>query len=75
MFNTSRQIGAAIGVATFGPLLGTAHNLRDGFATCVTVGAAATAVAFALTLLARLAADAAPAPGPHAQAPCATSPP
>jgi MFS transporter, DHA2 family, methylenomycin A resistance protein len=75
MFNTSRQIGAAIGVATFGPLLGTAHNLREGFATCVTVGAAATAVAFALTLLARPAADAAPAPGPHAQAPCATSPP
>ncbi|MBB2741289.1 UNVERIFIED_ORG: DHA2 family methylenomycin A resistance protein-like MFS transporter [Microbispora rosea subsp. rosea] len=48
MFNTSRQIGAAIGVATFGPLLGTAHSLQAGFVTCVVVGAAATAVAFSL---------------------------
>lgn len=26
-FNTSRQVGEAIGIATFGPLLGTSHNL------------------------------------------------
>ncbi|MGW5366096.1 hypothetical protein [Actinopolymorpha pittospori] len=50
-FNTSRQIGAAIGVATFGPLLGATHNLSDGFVTCVVVGAAATAVTLLLTAL------------------------
>ncbi|HEY7046579.1 MAG TPA: MFS transporter [Jatrophihabitantaceae bacterium] len=51
-FNTSRQVGAAIGIATFGPLLGTAHDLTNGFVACVVVGAAATAVALALTGLA-----------------------
>ena len=53
-FNTSRQVGAAIGIATFGPLLGATHNLRDGFITCVTVAAAATAFALLLTALSRL---------------------
>jgi DHA2 family methylenomycin A resistance protein-like MFS transporter len=53
VFNTSRQIGAAIGIATFGPLLGATHNLRDGFITCLVVGAAATAVALSLTALTR----------------------
>jgi MFS transporter, DHA2 family, methylenomycin A resistance protein len=53
VFNTSRQVGAAIGIATFGPLLGTAHDLRNGFIACVVVGAAATAVALVLTALAR----------------------
>jgi DHA2 family methylenomycin A resistance protein-like MFS transporter len=52
-FNTSRQIGAAIGIATFGPLLGSAHNLTYGFITCVVVGSAATAAALLLTALAR----------------------
>jgi MFS transporter, DHA2 family, methylenomycin A resistance protein len=52
-FNTSRQIGAAIGIATFGPLLGATHNLRDGFITCLVVAAAATAVALLLTALTR----------------------
>ncbi|MEV4451981.1 MFS transporter [Streptomyces mirabilis] len=52
VFNTSRQTGAAIGVAAFGPLLGPTHNLREGFITCVVVGAAATAVALLLTALA-----------------------
>ncbi|KPI05901.1 major facilitator superfamily MFS_1 [Actinobacteria bacterium OK074] len=51
VFNTSRQIGAAIGVAAFGPLLGATHNLREGFTTCVLIGAAATAVALLLTAL------------------------
>ncbi|MFG1708802.1 MFS transporter [Nonomuraea sp. M3C6] len=55
-FNTSRQVGAAIGVATFGPLLEATHNLRDGFITCVVVSAAATAVALVVTALARPAA-------------------
>ena len=52
-FNTSRQIGAAIGIAIFGPLLGTAHDLREGFIACLVVGAAATAVALLLTVLTR----------------------
>lgn len=52
-FNTSRQVGGAIGVAVFGPLLGTSHNLRDGFITCVVVGAAATVAALLLTGLTR----------------------
>jgi DHA2 family methylenomycin A resistance protein-like MFS transporter len=52
-FNASRQVGAAIGVATFGPLLGTAHDLGDGFVVCVIVGAVATAGALALTGLVR----------------------
>jgi MFS transporter, DHA2 family, methylenomycin A resistance protein len=50
-FNTSRQIGGAIGIATFGPLLGASHNLTDGFITCVLVGSAATAAALLLTAL------------------------
>jgi DHA2 family methylenomycin A resistance protein-like MFS transporter len=54
-FNTSRQIGAAVGVAIFGPLLGATDNRGDGFITCVVVGAAATVVAL-LTALARPAA-------------------
>ncbi|MEU4191970.1 MFS transporter [Kribbella sp. NPDC026611] len=41
-FNTSRQIGGAIGVATFGPLLGTAQNLTRGFITCALVAAGAS---------------------------------
>ena len=52
-FNTSRQVGAAIGIATFGPLLGATHNLREGFITCVVVGSAATAAALLLTALTR----------------------
>jgi MFS transporter, DHA2 family, methylenomycin A resistance protein len=49
-FNTSRQIGGAIGIATFGPLLGATHNLREGFITCVIVASVATAAALLLTL-------------------------
>jgi MFS transporter, DHA2 family, methylenomycin A resistance protein len=52
-FNTSRQVGGALGIATFGPLLGTTPDLGNGFIACVAVGAAATAVALVLTLLAR----------------------
>jgi DHA2 family methylenomycin A resistance protein-like MFS transporter len=48
-FNTSRQVGAAIGIATFGPLLGTAHNLNAGFIACLVVATLATAGAFLLT--------------------------
>ncbi|BCJ37413.1 MFS transporter [Actinocatenispora thailandica] len=59
-FNTSRQLGAALGVATFGPLLGSRHDLTGGFVTCVSVGAAATAVALLLTILARPATVPAP---------------
>lgn len=51
VFNTSRQIGAAIGIATFGPLLGTATDIGHGFIVCVLIGAAATAAALAITSL------------------------
>jgi DHA2 family methylenomycin A resistance protein-like MFS transporter len=51
-FNTSRQIGGAIGVATFGPLLGTAHNLDTGFITCVIVASASSTLALLVTALA-----------------------
>jgi DHA2 family methylenomycin A resistance protein-like MFS transporter len=49
-FNTARQVGGAIGIAVFGPLLGTAHDLTTGFITCVLVTVAATALALLLTL-------------------------
>jgi DHA2 family methylenomycin A resistance protein-like MFS transporter len=51
MFNTARQVGAAVGVATFGPLLGESADVAHGFTACVVVGAVATAVALALTVL------------------------
>ncbi|MEV0841714.1 MFS transporter [Actinocatenispora sera] len=56
-FNTSRQVGAAIGVATFGPLLGAGTDLTGGFVTCVGIGAAATALTLLLTAVARPAAS------------------
>jgi DHA2 family methylenomycin A resistance protein-like MFS transporter len=61
-FQTSRQIGGAIGVAAFGPLLGAAGNLGDGFITCAVAGAAATAAALLVTALARPGAGAKRAP-------------
>ena len=51
-FNTSRQIGAAVGVAIFGPLLGTTHSFTTGFVTCVIVASAATTITLFLTTLA-----------------------
>ncbi|WP_371402922.1 MFS transporter [Kribbella sp. NBC_00662] len=53
-FNTSRQIGGAIGVATFGPLLGTAHNLTTGFITCAFVAAAASIAGLCVTAVAAI---------------------
>lgn len=50
-FNTSRQIGAAIGVAVFGSLLGTTHSFTTGFVTCVIVASAATTISLFLTAL------------------------
>ena len=52
-FNASRQVGAAIGIATFGPLLGTTHDLKNGFIACV-VNATATEVTLVLTSLAKV---------------------
>lgn len=52
-FNTSRQIGAAVGVATFGPLLGATHDIGHGFVTCVLIAAVAIAVALLLTVVVR----------------------
>lgn len=68
VFNTSRQIGAAIGVATFGPLLGAAAGLRAGFIDCLLVGTAATVAALALTLFGRPHNDT----GPRLLVGCAT---
>lgn len=36
-FNTSRQLGGAVGVALFGTLLGTSAHLQAGFTTCLIV--------------------------------------
>lgn len=53
-FNTSRQVGGAVGIAVFGPLLGTVQGrLQDGFVVCVLVGAAAVAAGLLLTPLTR----------------------
>jgi DHA2 family methylenomycin A resistance protein-like MFS transporter len=66
-FNTSRQVGAAIGIATFGPLLGATHDLNNGFITCLIVGAAATLIALLLTALAQTTtAPSSPPPVLHA---------
>jgi DHA2 family methylenomycin A resistance protein-like MFS transporter len=80
-FNSSRQIGGAIGIATFGPLLGATHELSDGFVICLVVGSAATAAALLLTALARPAiatrggTTTAPAsPGGHRRPPCPCGP-
>lgn len=53
VFNTSRQVGSAIGVAIVGPLLGSAHDLGHGFIDCLIVSTAVTALPLGLTLLAR----------------------
>jgi MFS transporter, DHA2 family, methylenomycin A resistance protein len=50
-FNTARQIGGAVGIAIFGPLLGSTHNLKAGFVACVIVASGATAVTLLLTLI------------------------
>ena len=49
-FNTSRQVGGAIGIATFGAMLGSPHNLTNAFSTCVLVTAAATGLTLVLTV-------------------------
>ncbi|PHM69746.1 MFS transporter [Xenorhabdus kozodoii] len=48
-FNTSRQVGGAIGVAVFGPLLGIMISLDNGFIMCVLLSIFATMIAFLLT--------------------------
>lgn len=65
-FNTSRQLGAAVGIATFGPLLGTTTNLTTGFITCITVASAATATTLLLTGLTTIARRTRPTPAPTA---------
>jgi DHA2 family methylenomycin A resistance protein-like MFS transporter len=49
VFNSVRQVGGAVGVAGFGPVLAHQSDLRDGFVACAVVAASATAVALALT--------------------------
>jgi DHA2 family methylenomycin A resistance protein-like MFS transporter len=51
VFNTSRQVGAAVGIAIFGPLLGAAGD--EGFVTCLIVGAGAIFAALLLTVAVR----------------------
>ncbi|NHA00354.1 MFS transporter [Nocardioides sp. W3-2-3] len=50
VFNSSRQVGAAVGVAVFGPLLGTGRALHDGFERCVLIGAGAILVSLLVGL-------------------------
>ncbi|MFE1100701.1 MFS transporter [Nocardiopsis alba] len=50
-FNGSRQVGAAIGVAVFGPLLGVGAGLQDGFVLGVLVGSAAIGLCLLITAL------------------------
>ncbi|MEU8224148.1 MFS transporter [Kribbella sp. NPDC048915] len=52
-FNTSRQIGGAIGVATFGPLLGAAHELGGGFVSCALVAAGASVLGLGVAVVGR----------------------
>ncbi|MDQ1293233.1 MAG: transporter, family, methylenomycin resistance protein [Actinomycetota bacterium] len=76
-FNTSRQLGAAVGVATFGPLLGIGLGLRDGFTVCILLAAAGTVVAGVLTVLTQLpsrSGDAPSAASPQDQSPQDLSP-
>jgi MFS transporter, DHA2 family, methylenomycin A resistance protein len=49
-FNTSRQLGGAIGVALFGTLLGSNTHLNTGFTACLIVSLVCMAVSTALTL-------------------------
>jgi DHA2 family methylenomycin A resistance protein-like MFS transporter len=53
-FNTARQVGGAVGVATLGPLLRSAGSLGSGFTACLLVGAAATATGLAVAARNRL---------------------
>lgn len=48
-FNTSRQVGGAIGVAAFGPLLGTGAALTDGFQLCLALAVVAVAASVLIT--------------------------
>jgi DHA2 family methylenomycin A resistance protein-like MFS transporter len=48
-FNTSRQLGGAIGVALFGILLGAGGHLGTGFTECMVVSIICIAVSTVLT--------------------------
>jgi DHA2 family methylenomycin A resistance protein-like MFS transporter len=50
-FNTSRQIGAAVGVAVFGPILGSSHDLTRAFVACAIVAAGAGAAGLLIAAL------------------------
>ncbi|MFI9275472.1 MFS transporter [Kitasatospora sp. NPDC052896] len=72
-FNTARQVGGAVGVAVFGPLLGTGSELTQGFRLCVllSVAAAALGALISATVLRRRPTE--PAPG-TAEAPAGQAP-
>lgn len=50
-FNTSRQLGGAIGVALFGSLLGSSNHIEAGFTECLVASLICIAVSTALTLI------------------------
>lgn len=50
-FNTSRQLGGAIGVALFGGLLGSSTHLKAGFTACLVASLICIAISTALTLI------------------------
>src|SRR4051794_33688005 len=52
-FNTARQVGGAIGVATLAPVLGTAASLTAGFPRSLPVGTAAAGTALAIAVCGR----------------------
>ena len=53
-FNTARQIGGAVGVATLGPLLGTSGSISNRFTLRLLIPAAATASGLVLAARGRL---------------------
>ncbi len=67
IFNTARQVGATVGVATLGPLFSHLGGTGRGFVVCTLAGAAASGISLFLTAIARAA------PGPPVTAQSAGS--
>jgi DHA2 family methylenomycin A resistance protein-like MFS transporter len=50
-FNTFRQLGGAVGVALFGPLVAGVADVRSGFVICLIIGAGAMALSIVLSIV------------------------